>query len=307
MTWAEPYRGDGVTRRTELPPPPPWRTFPRRELGAQYQPPPGLIDAVNAALCLRRPLLLSGPPGSGKSTVAEAVAAELDLGPVLRWNITSRSSLHDGLYRYDVLGRIHAHQLGRNTDNIAPFLRLGPLGTALAAGTRPRALVIDEIDKSDLDLPSDLLEVLERGEYSIHELTEYEHEEVAVRGWNGEQLTIIGGRVQCTEFPFIVLTDNGEREFPAPFLRRCIRYPMPPPDDLDRVKQTVRAHLADVDVDEGPAAQVVEDFVARVGNGDVLALDQLISAVFLVSGGDLPSGQQRDRVLEYVLRELSGA
>lgn len=308
MTWSEPYRGDGVTRRAELPPAPPWRTFPRRSLGVEFQPPPGLVDAVNAALCLRRPLLLTGPPGSGKSTVAEAVAAELDLGPVLRWNVTSRSSLSDALYRYDVLGRIHARQLGRDTDDIAPYLRLGPLGTALMPAERPRVLLIDEIDKSDLDLPSDLLEVLERGEYVIAELTEYEHEEVEVRGWNGdERFRIMRGWVRCTGFPFIVLTDNGEREFPAPFLRRCIRYPMPPPSDVEHVKRTVRAHLAEVDLDGGPASELVEDFVARVAAGQVLALDQLLNAVFLVAGGSAPTGRQRKQVLEYVLRELSGA
>src|SRR6185312_3094666 len=134
-----------------------------------FQPPEGLTEAVNAALCLRRPLLITGAPGSGKSTVIEQVAAEWRRGPVLRWHITSRSALAEALYRYDALGRIYAQRRksieieADMDDNIAPFLQLGPLGTALLPSTRPRDMLIDEIDKSDLDLPGDLLDVLERG------------------------------------------------------------------------------------------------------------------------------------------------
>src|SRR4051812_1588383 len=111
MGWNTHYYGDGAVRELTLGPPPPWRTFPRGPVGAVFQPPEGLTDAVNAALCLRRPLLITGAPGSGKSSVIESVAEELTLGPVLRWHITSRSTLVDALYRYDALGRIHSHQL----------------------------------------------------------------------------------------------------------------------------------------------------------------------------------------------------
>lgn len=173
MTWDAYYRGDGVPRpAAALPEPPPWRTFPIPSSAEVFRPPEGLSDAVNAALALRRPLLITGGPGTGKSTVIEQVAAELALGPVLRWHVTSRSSLADALYRYDALGRIHAHRLQQEkaraggaagVDDIAAFLTLGPLGTALLPSPRPRALLVDEIDKADLDLPGDLLDVLERG------------------------------------------------------------------------------------------------------------------------------------------------
>jgi MoxR-like ATPase len=275
-----------------------------------FQPPAGLTDAVNAALNLRRPMLITGAPGSGKSTVVESVAAELRLGPVLRWHITSRSVLTDGLYRYDALGRIHRQQLTGSRDttsDIAPFMQLGPLGTALVPGFRPRALLIDEIDKSDLDLPGDLLDVLERGEFEIPELARYERDNVSVRTWDGAGEHIVTrGFVRCTEFPFIVLTSNGERDFPAPFLRRCVRYTMPLPS-LAMITRVVSAHL-DLVLNEGsPTADLLADFVSRVHNGENLAIDQLLNTVFLLSGDDAPEGRQRDEIVDLLLRELSRA
>ena len=316
MTWNSYYRGDGVSRPVELPEPPPWRTFPRTSMSAVFQPPPGLTEAVNAALCLRRPLLITGLPGSGKSTVIEQVTDELDFGPVLRWHVTSRSTLSDALYRYDALGRIHAQQLGRGAgsdpgnrpaDDIAPFLQLGPLGTALLPADRPRALLIDEIDKSDLDLPSDLLDVLERGEFEVPELVRYEQDEVAVRLWNSEERqTVTRGRVACTQFPFIVMTSNGEQIFPAPFLRRCIRYTMAKPT-VDTLRRLVAAHLG-VDVPaEGSVAELVAGFAARLETGESLAVDQLLNAVFLLSREDAPQGAAREELAALLLRELSRA
>ncbi|MFE5730286.1 AAA family ATPase [Streptomyces sp. NPDC056528] len=316
MTWKPYYRGDGVPRATPLADPPPWRTFPREPQHRQYQPPPGLVDAVNAAVHLRRPLLVSGPAGSGKSTVIEQVAHELDLGPVLRWHITSRSTLTEALYRYDALGRIHAQSLraattrgpaggtarGRSRDDIAPFLQLGPLGTALLPSERPRALLIDEIDKSDLDLPSDLLEVLERGEYEIPELVRYRRPRVVVRQWDSDdEHPVERGRVRCTQFPFILLTSNGERDFSPAFLRRCVRYTMPPLT-AELLHGIVRAHF-DAVPDGGEA--LVEGFAARVTAGEHLAIDQLLNAVALLTGEQAPQGTQHEELRTLILRELS--
>ena len=117
-----------------------------------------------------RPLLVTGPPGSGKSSIAESVAYELRLGPVLRWHVTSHSTLEEAVFRYDALGRLQDNQLHSGEDDITKFLRLGPLGTALLGAGLPRVLLIDELDKGELDLPSSLLNVLERGEYEIPEL-----------------------------------------------------------------------------------------------------------------------------------------
>ena len=226
VTWRV-YNGTGVDHDAELPDPPPWRQFPVRgpDEGAAptFRPTPPLIDAVNAALYLRRPLLITGPPGSGKSSVAESVAHELRLGTVLRWHVTSRSTLEDAMYRYDALGRLQQNQLRPDDDDISQFLRLGPLGSALVATKQPLVLLIDELDKSDLDLPGDLLNVLDRGEYVIPELNRLERDAVDVREVDTDNTRIVKGRIQCTLFPFIVMTSNGERDFPGPFLRRCVR------------------------------------------------------------------------------------
>ncbi|MEU3449141.1 AAA family ATPase [Streptomyces thermolilacinus] len=309
MTWQPFYAGTGTAprERVELAPPPPWRVFPRRSLHEQFVPPPGLVEAVNAALLLRRPLLLTGPAGSGKSTVIEQVAAELTLGPVLRWHITSRSGLADALYRYDALGRIHAQRLEGpdGGDDIAPFLRMGPLGTALLPSERPRALLIDEIDKSDLDLPSDLLDVLERGEFEIPELARYGRDVVAVREWGGDaHHEVTRGRVRCTEFPFIVMTSNGERDFPAAFLRRCIRFTMPTPTP-ETLLRVVAAHLGADAAESAAAGELVGAFVERLTAGESLAVDQLLNAVHLLTGEGAPDGERRQAVVDLLLRELS--
>ncbi|MFD4523528.1 AAA family ATPase [Streptomyces sp. NPDC058470] len=316
MTWQPFYVGDGTPRDVDLGEPPPWRSFPRQALYKEFQPPPGLVKAVNAALVLRRPLLVTGAAGSGKSTVIEQVAAELKLGDVLRWHITSRSTLKEALYRYDALGRIHAQRLGGpgGSDDIAPFLQLGPLGTALLPVEHPRALLIDEIDKSDLDLPSDLLDVLERGTFEIPELSRFDTEAVIhVREWGGDERSparspIKGGFVQCDSFPFIVMTSNGERDFPAAFLRRCIRFTMPKPT-VDELRRVVEAHLQ---LGQGTKRSqevdaTIQDFAERLTAGESLAIDQLLNAVHLLTGSGTLTGTEKQEVMDLVLRELSRA
>jgi MoxR-like ATPase len=310
MTWDTYYRGDGQPRGdVSLPAPPPWREFPRPPRAEVFLPPEGLTDAVNAALCLRRPLLITGAPGSGKSSVIEQVAAELGLGRVLRWHITSRSILAEALYRYDALGRIHAQRIhqGARDDDIAPFLELGPLGTALLPATRPRALLIDELDKCDLDLPGDLLDVLERGEFEIPELIREDQDRVDLREWKSDKThTVEHGRVQCSEFPFIVMTSNGEQELPAPFLRRCIRYTMPVPT-ADMLREVIRGWL-DIQVPEtGELADLLSSFIRRVNAGETIAIDQLLSTIHLIRGDDAPQGAQRKRLTDILMRDLARA
>ncbi len=238
----------------------------RRRLGTHavgaHQLRPENLDVINAAILCRRPLLVTGAPGLGKSSLAALIARELKLGPVLEWPITSRETLQDGLYHYDALRRFEEASLplaaapaasrrsrlsvagrvprsnrgardGAGSADVADYLTLGPLGTALLPYDRPRVLVIVEIDKADVDLPNDLLHVFEDGEFSIPELRRMRAHRpkvrVAVHGV-GEEVEIAEGHVRCSAFPIIVLTSNGDRDFPPAFLRRCLHLPLEDPD-----------------------------------------------------------------------------
>jgi MoxR-like ATPase len=307
MSW-ELFTGDRIRRPGAWQQIPPLRSW-RQHLAGEppvFEMPPGLADAVNASLHLRRPLLLSGGPGSGKSTLVELIAAELDLGVVLRWHITSKSTLLDGLYEYDALGRLHATQVpGEQADPAAEnYVTLGPLGTALAAG-KIRAVLIDEIDKSDLDLPGDLLNVMENGEFTIPVLARAKSDHTfSVKGADGGAYEIdADGVVRRRHFPVIVFTSNGERAFSPPFLRRCVRFTMPPADQ-DRLTRIVAAHL---DSDAASAEhETIAEFAARLRKNDTLAINQILEFVYLVTGDSPPDSASRQQLAEILLQELSG-
>jgi MoxR-like ATPase len=307
-------------------------------------------EAVNAALYLRRPLLLSGNPGTGKSSLIRAVAHQLRLGPVLRWRITSKSVLPQGQYQYDALARLYKHQTdeadrdtdsGREAgDDIGEFLRLGPVGTALYPRTGgipgasetyswPRALLIDELDKSDIDLPNDLLHVLEEGSFEIPELmrqrasTEPATPRTSkVLFWNGgpnERMEIKSGKVECDQFPFVVITSNSEREFPAPFLRRCIQLTIEDPKG-DRLREIIEAQLAMKLGPDGKSAQLneggtpipisdsegrslLEIFEEARDKDAKLAVDQLMNALYLVIS-DKTGQADKKRLTDLLYRSL---
>jgi MoxR-like ATPase len=307
-----------------LPPPPSWRQFDsekktRQPRGATFQSRPEEIELVNAALYLRRPLLVTGKPGTGKTSLAYAVAYELKLGEVLYWPIVTRTTLKDGLYNYDAIGRLQdAQQQDKDHKDhlkeIGKYIQLGPLGTALLPSDKPRVLLIDEIDKSDIDLPNDLLHVFEEGEFQIPELVRISEklEEVEVRTAYKNlkeatakdlKVSIKQGYVRCQAFPFIILTSNGERDFPPPFLRRCLRLNMKEPDaaELERI---VAAHL---DENKGITKQVKEliaQFLEKRKDGD-LATDQLLNAIYLTTRESAPIGQEKDDLVQQLLKYLS--
>ncbi|QFZ21971.1 AAA family ATPase [Saccharothrix syringae] len=324
------YRGTGRVAAhpvAALPEAPPWRRFPGtgeasrptddggegdRRVGrtaVPRVPHPDEVAMVNAALLLRRPLLVTGDPGTGKSTLAHLIARELGLGPVLRWPVTSRTTLKDGLYFYDAIGRVRAAGGGPGDADIGDYIHLGPLGTALLPYDLPRVLLIDELDKGDIDLPNDLLNVFEEGEYPIPELVRIagSHPEVRVLTHDtGGEAVIRGGVVRCREFPVVVITSNGEREFPPAFLRRCLRLHVEPPDH-EQLGRMVAAHFDDthgVDV-----AGLIRRFLERreeVGGG--LAADQLLNgvhlAVRLATSGAYRADDDLPAVLEAIWHPL---
>lgn len=289
---------------------PPWRSFtersvdhPRavgsygrrgRRIWSQAE-----LDVVNAALFLRRPLLVEGGPGTGKSMMAKDIAFELGLGRPLVWSINSRSSLKDGLYGYDTLGRLQEANIAAKADEAPPdveeFVRLGPLGTALYPHARPRVLLIDEFDKCDVDLPNDLLAVMEEGEFPIPELQRAARELEAegrvtsrvkphdLRGPD-DLVDIEDGQVRCTHFPVVILTSNGERRFPPQFMRRCLRVDAKLTDNKVVLSNIVAANFGE---EVAALDALVQDFVDLVGGGSdrVQALDQLLNLVYLAQDG----------------------
>jgi MoxR-like ATPase len=315
---------DDAAAQRPLPPPPPWRRFVGGDAvgaaldgrGQKYQVGPAEVEQVNAALYLRRPLLVTGGPGTGKSSLAHSVAEELGLGEVLRWPISSKATLRDGLYRYDAIGRLQeanfrdaANRAGHvvlGPLDIGAYIRLGPLGTALLPALRPRVLLIDELDKSDIDLPGDLLDVFEEGEYEIPELARLPAEQGTVSVMTADpdkRVVIERGQVRCSAsaFPLVIITSNGEREFPAAFLRRCLRLSLGPADE-EKLARIVEAHLGAAARDS--SRELIAEFLSRREHGE-LATDQLLNAVFLRFSGLRPASETREQLAAALLPYLN--
>jgi MoxR-like ATPase len=215
-----------------------------------------LITAVNLALHLNRPLLLEGEAGCGKTRFARAVASELNL-PLYVWHVRSSSKAQEGLYSYDAILRLHDVQMSqltkwtpggkqneeaprRDPQKAADYRRLGPLGLAFQQRDRPAVVLIDEIDKADLDFPNDLLTVLdEPWEFEIPETGERIAADPEMR-------------------PLIIVTSNKEKgNLPLPFLRRCVYFFLEFPDNEKSLKKIVEVHYA-FEERAAPSDEVVE-------------------------------------------------
>jgi MoxR-like ATPase len=184
-----------------------------------------LRQAVNVALALERPLLVRGEPGTGKTLLAENLAQALDL-ELIRWHVKSTSKAQDGLYVYDTVSRLHDSRFGDgDVRDVARYIKLGPLGRALSAEGRV-VLLIDEIDKADIEFPNDLLLELDAMRFRIDET---------------------GAEVVARERPFVVITSNNEKELPDAFLRRCIFHYISFPD-RELMTRIVRVHHPDLEV-----------------------------------------------------------
>lgn len=185
---------------------------------------PELEQVVNVALSIERPLLLKGEPGTGKTLLAQSISEALGR-PLLRWNIKSTTKAMDGLYIYDTVQRLNDSRFGDgNVADIKRYIKLGKLGESFMA-PEPVVLLIDEIDKADLEFPNDLLAELDEMRFYIHETKE---EIIAKRR------------------PMVVITSNSEKELPDAFLRRCVFHYIEFPNE-EMMKKIVKVHFPEID------------------------------------------------------------
>ena len=199
-------------------------TFERFQGTESYIASDELRHAVNVALALERPLLIRGEPGTGKTLLAENLAEALGC-KLLTWHIKSTTKAQEGLYTYDTVARLHDSRFGDGeVRDIRRYIRYGPLGRALAAGERV-VLLIDEIDKADIEFPNDLLLELDAMRFRVSET---------------------GEEVVAHQRPFVVITSNNEKELPDAFLRRCIFHYIEFPD-AKLMTSIVRVHHPDIE------------------------------------------------------------
>lgn len=241
--------------------------------------------AVNAAVALQRPLLIKGEPGTGKTMLAEEVAAGLGM-PLMQWHIKSTTKAQQGLYEYDAVSRLRDSQLGdERVHDVRNYIEKGKLWQAFTADEQV-VLLIDEVDKADIEFPNDLLVELDRMEFFVYET---------------------GETIKARQRPVIIITSNNEKELPDAFLRRCffhfINFP-----DRDTMRQIVDVHYPDISknlVQE--AMEVFFDLRSVPGLKKKPSTSELIDWLKLLMADDIPDEILRERDQSKAIPPLYGA
>lgn len=204
-----------------------------------YVAPEKVADGVNLAIELGRPILVEGEPGCGKTMLAYSIADEKNLGDPIKISIKSTSRAQDLLYRMNSLHRLQDAQNPHSTEArfTYPYLSLGPLGKALHEHTRS-VVLIDEIDKADIDFPNDLLDVLDNFSFQISDLPDEEEQQCITKHGFGKTIK----SDEATQ-PIVVITSNKEKRLPEPFLRRCLYVRLKFPEDMAELHEIVRKNL----------------------------------------------------------------
>ena len=189
----------------------------------QYIATDELIEAVNASITLEKPLLIKGEPGTGKTKLAEEIALKFDT-KLIKWNIKSTTKAHQGLYEYDAVSRLRDSQLGNDKVNdVANYIKKGVLWNSFISKKRP-VLLIDEIDKADIEFPNDLLQELDTMEFFVYETGEF---------------------INAKQRPIVIITSNNEKDLPDAFLRRCFFHYINFPD-VNTLEQIVKVHYPNI-------------------------------------------------------------
>jgi len=244
-----------------------------------------LTVAVNAAITLERPLLVKGEPGTGKSVLAEEIARSLN-APLITWHIKSTTKAQQGLYEYDAVSRLRDSQLGDSrVSDIRNYIKRGKLWDAFAAEARP-VLLIDEIDKADIEFPNDLLLELDRMEFFVYET---------------------GETIRATRRPIVVITSNNEKELPDAFLRRCffhyIKFP-----DAETMARIVEVHYPGIKhrlVEE--ALKIFFDVREVPGLRKKPSTSELLDWLKLLLSEDIGPEKLRERDTRKLIPPLHGA
>ena len=241
--------------------------------------------AVNAAVTLRRPLLVKGEPGTGKTVLAQEVAQSLG-APLIEWNVKSTTKAQQGLYEYDAVARLRDGQLGdERVHDIANYIKKGKLWEAFTAPELP-VLLIDEIDKADIEFPNDLLQELDRMSFDVYETHE---------------------TITAAERPIVIITSNNEKELPDAFLRRCFFHYINFPD-AKTMMQIVDVHFPEIKKElVTEALEIFFDLRKVPGMKKKPSTSELIDWLKLLMADDIPQDILRNRDTKTAVPPLYGA